>query len=218
MRTETRPGGGFNALRRFTNPEPKKRAAEACEMCTQEIASEHRHLVNLESRSLLCACPACYLLFTHRGAAQGKYRAVPDRYLHLVAFKLSQTQWDQLQIPVGIAFFFLNSSINQIAAFYPSPAGATESKLALDSWRELADTNPILRQIEPDVEALLVLSRRGEKFDCFLVPIDACYELTGHVRQTWRGFDGGEQAWHEIDRFFEDLRANSREYPDGEFS
>ncbi|HTY54874.1 MAG TPA: DUF5947 family protein, partial [Candidatus Binataceae bacterium] len=191
MRTETRPGGGFNALRRFTNPEPKKRAAEACEMCTQEIASEHRHLVNLESRSLLCACPACYLLFTHRGAAQGKYRAVPDRYLHLVAFKLSQTQWDQLQIPVGIAFFFLNSSINQIAAFYPSPAGATESQLALDSWRELADANPILNHMEPDVEALLVLSRRGEKFDCFLVPIDACYELTGHVRQTWRGFDGG---------------------------
>src|SRR5580704_10893055 len=163
MNSTTRARGGVNALRQFTlQQQPKKRLGETCEMCAQPLASEHRHVVNIETRSLLCACPACYLLFTHKGAAGGKYRAIPDRYLHLAGFRLTQSQWDRLQIPVGIAFFFLNSITNHVAAFYPSPAGATESLLALDTWNEIAHTNPVLQTLESDVEALLVSTRRDE--------------------------------------------------------
>jgi hypothetical protein len=56
------------------------------------------------------------------------------------------------------------------------------------------------------------LIRRGRDggFECFLVPIDACYELTGIVRRRWRGFDGGEEARRDIDAFFGALREKSR--------
>jgi Family of unknown function (DUF5947) len=185
-------------------------------MCRRPIATEHSHVVNVESRSLLCACRPCYLLFTPKGAAQGKYRAVPDRHLRLVSFQLNATQWERLQIPVGIAFFFFNSTSNKIAAFYPSPAGATESLLTLDAWQEIVDANPLLNDLAADVEALLLYRKRGEnRFDSFIVPIDACYELTGIVRRYWKGFDGGEEAWREIDSFYQSLHEKSPAHPGG---
>ena len=30
--------------------------------------------------------------------------------------------------------------------------------------------------------------------ECFLVPIDACYELVGQLRRLWQGFDGGQRG------------------------
>lgn len=212
--TERRPGPALGVLGRFRGQAPKPAPGERCEMCAATIGDEHSHVVNVEIRNLLCTCRACYLLFTRTGAAQGKYRAVPDRYLHLPAFVLGAAAWDALQIPVRMAFFFSNSSLGRIVAFYPSPAGATESLLPLDAWQALLDENPVLASVEPDVEALLVHGRRGaDSFDCFVVPIDACYELTGIVRRRWKGFDGGEEAWRDIDEFFARLRARSRVPP-----
>jgi Family of unknown function (DUF5947) len=181
-----------------------------CEMCAADIA-DHPHVVNLESRTLMCTCRACYLLFTSRAAGGGKFRAVPDRYLYAPAFELTAAQWDELQIPVRVAFFFFNSSLDRVVAFYPSPAGATESLLPLESWQSLADVNPLLAQLKPDVEALLVYGQRGAGFDCYIVPIAACYELTGVVKRRWKGFDGGQEAWQDIDAFFTGLRKKSRE-------
>ena len=43
-----------------------------------------------------------------------------------------------------------------MTAFYPSPAGATESLLPLTAWEEIVRENPALREMQPDVEALLV--------------------------------------------------------------
>ena len=62
-----------------------------------------------------------------------------------------------------------------MTAMYPSPAGATESLLPLTAWTTLVADNPVLGQLEPDVEALLV-NRVGESREYFLAPIDACYE------------------------------------------
>jgi hypothetical protein len=97
-----------------------------------------------------------------------------------------------------------------MVVFYPSPVGATESLLSLETWDELARTNPLLTTLATDVEALLVRSvqRRGD-FECYIVPIDACYELVGRIRRRWKGFDGGEDAWTEIDAFFAEVRARS---------
>lgn len=194
-------------LRRFLEPEPEQRAApgERCDLCAEPVPEDHSHVVNLDSRAILCTCRACYLLFTHEGAAGGRYRAVPERYLHDPGFRLDDAQWDALQIPVRMAFFFRNSSLERTVAFYPSPAGATESLLPLAAWEEVVAANPALAGLAPDVEAVLV-RRAGDGFECFLVPIDACYELVGLVRLHWRGFDGGEEAWRQIDGFFERLR------------
>jgi uncharacterized protein DUF5947 len=201
-------------LKRFLEPRPKSAPAAVCEFCGVDIAPSHSHAVNLETRSLLCVCRACYLLFMRAGAGGGKYKAVPERYIHLPEFVLSQSQWDRLQIPVGVAFFFFNSSLGRAVAFYPSPAGATESLLSMESWDELVGVNPILASLSGDVEALLVRNiQRRQAFDRFIVPIDACYELVGRIRKTWKGFDGGEDGWAKIDAFFADLRARSDGFP-----
>jgi hypothetical protein len=212
-------------LRRFVDPPPqdgpaapvpgmareKPRAApgEACEMCAEPIGDGHSHVVNLDSRQIMCTCRGCWLLFTHQGAAGGRYRAVPDRYLHDPGFRLDEGRWEALQIPVRVAFFFHNSDLGQVAAFYPSPAGATESLLPLDAWADVVAANPALAELAPDVEAVLV-QRTGDGFESFVVPIDACYELVGLVRMHWKGFDGGEEAWAAIDGFFDAVRERSR--------
>jgi hypothetical protein len=76
----------------------------------------------------------------------------------------------------------------------------------------MREANPLFKSIEDDVEALLV-RRDGETFECYLVPIDACYELVGLVRLNWKGFDGGEEARIAIGAFFDGLRERSRPVP-----
>jgi hypothetical protein len=183
---------------------------ERCELCTEPISDRHGHLVDLRSRSLMCACRGCYLLFTPGGAGGNRFRAVPERVLALRDVEFSTAQWDALQIPVGIAFFFFNSSLERMAAFYPGPAGAAESELPLDAWAEIVGSNPLLEALVPDVEAFLVRSGRDvARTQCYVVPIDLCYELVGRLRRTWRGFDGGKEAHDELDGFFDRLEAHA---------
>ena len=200
-------------LQRIRESRPREipRAGEVCELCTEPIPDDHGHLVDLEARNLMCACRGCYLLFLSEGAGGTHFRSVPDRYLSFPDFSLSPGQWDNLQIPVSVAFFFLNSSLDRVAAFYPGPAGATESELPLDTWAEVTAANPRLATLQPDVEAFLVRSRANQGgTECYIVPIDACYELVGHLRRLWRGFDGGKEANAKLDSFFDDVKAKAQ--------
>ena len=196
-------------LGRFLNgpARPQQRLGEACEMCGVAIPDEHRHVVNLENRRLLCACTPCSLLFTQAGAGRGNFRAVPDRY---AATDITPEQWEQLQVPVAMAFFFVNSALGRVVAQYPSPAGATESLLDLAAWDAITAANPVASALEADVEALIVRRDRSGEVRAFLVPIDACYELVGALRMHWTGFDGGPEAQRDIDAFFERAEARSR--------
>jgi len=166
----------------------------------------------LSERRILCTCRACYLLFTDEAAAL-RYRAVPERYLSFGEFALDARAWDELQIPVGLAFLFRNSVQDRVIAFYPGPAGATESELPLEAWQSIVDHNPGLAVLRPDVEALLVRRTNGPHGSCHLVPIDACYELVGRLRMLWRGFDGGQQAHEAMDEFFVAVAQRSRPAP-----
>jgi hypothetical protein len=197
-------------LRRFLQAPPPAAPGERCEMCAEELSAAHQHITDLEKRSVMCACRGCYLLFTAGGAAAGRYRAVPERYLYDPAFPITEDVWDSLQIPVRMVFFFRNSELDRTVAFYPSPAGATESELDIGAWTEIQERNPAFDDLEADVEALL-LHRNGDGYECFLLPIDACYELVGLVRLHWRGFDGGERAHEEIDAFFARMRDQGRD-------
>jgi hypothetical protein len=123
----------------------------------------------------------------------------------LDGFAMSEGQWESLSVPINLAFFFHSTPAGRVVAFYPSPAGATESLLPLESWQELIVVNPILQTMQADCEALLV-NRCGERHDYFLVPIDKCYELVGVIRMKWTGLSGGTEVWREIARFFEKLR------------
>lgn len=184
-------------------------------MCAETIADEHQHVVNVAGRQLMCVCRGCYLLFTDNGAAL-RYRAVPDRYLSFPGFAMDRRAWEGLQIPVGLAFFFRNSALDRTVAFYPGPAGATESELGTDFWAAISAADPRVGMLTDDVEALLVRVPDDPDSDgvgpqCFLVPIDACYEFVGGLRMLWRGFDGGQQVREFVAGFFEQVAQRSRE-------
>ena len=129
---------------------------ERCEMCREILSERHGHVVDLEKRALSCTCRACYLLFTHEGAAGGRYRAVPEHVYHDPGRPLTDADWNELQIPVAMAFFFYNSALGRVVAGYPSPGGVTECELDLAAWDWLAAAHPLLGALAPDVEAILV--------------------------------------------------------------
>ncbi len=196
-------------LRRFTAPAPPR--PERCELCGVPVAEGgHRHLVDTEKRSLSCACTPCALLFERPGSAGGRYRTVPARYFTDPGHSLDDSAWEQLQIPVSVAFFFRNAALDRLVALYPSPAGATESELDPATWQSVLGGTRLAALLEPDVEALL-LRRVAGRYECFLVPIDICYELVGRMRLHWQGFDGGSEARAALAEFFAHVAHRSRE-------
>ena len=206
----------FSSLRRFAQEESEKAAKEAaevaqehCDLCSESIPPEHRHLLNVSTREIMCACRPCSILFDREAASEGRYRLIPDRRLFLEGFEMSDAQWESLRIPVDMAFFFYSTPAERVVAFYPSPMGPTESLLKLSIWEELEESNPVLKGMERDVEALLVNRVRGAR-EHFLVPLDECYSLIGLIRMHWKGLSGGQEVWEEIGRFFEELRERSK--------
>jgi Family of unknown function (DUF5947) len=191
-------------LRRLTRP---RDADERCDLCGSPIPSEHRHLFDTRARTLVCSCQACSLLFVSDTAA--RYVGVPDRVLYLAGFQMSDGQWDDLLVPVNLAFFTFNSQSGRVVGLYPSPAGATESQLGLHTWSDLVVANPILEGLKPDVEALLV-NRVSSARDHYIVPIDQCYRLVGMVRAGWRGLSGGTEVWRSIAAFFADVKQRAK--------
>jgi hypothetical protein len=181
-------------------------ALEHCELCSEPIPAEHRHLLDLNQREVVCSCKACSLLFD---GGEGLYRLIPDRRLHIADLELSDLAWEELRLPVEMAFFFHHTGEGRVMAFYPSPMGPTESLLPLEAWKDLVAANPVLGTLEPDVEALLVNRARGAR-EHFIVPIDECYGLVGLIRTTWKGLTGGKEVWEQIGKFFEALDRRSR--------
>ena len=187
----------FSSLRRFAQEETEKavkaavqeqEAQESCDLCGEEIPPDHRHLLNVSSREIMCACRACSILFYETAASEGRYRLIPDRRLLLEDFALTDMQWESLRIPVDMAFFFHSAPAGRVVAFYPSPMGPTESLLKLETWQELEEANPVLKEMERDVEALLVNRTRGAR-EHFLVPMDQCYSLIGLITDALEGLE-----------------------------
>jgi hypothetical protein len=205
--------GELSTLKRFARrgQQAAQAALESCDFCSEPIPSEHRHLLEVSKREVMCVCQACSILFDREAASLGKFKLIPDRRLYFPDFQMDDIQWESLRIPVGLAFLFYSTSAEKVLAYYPGPMGATESLLALDTWGELVESNPILKQMEPDVEALLINRARGAK-DHFLVPVDECFRLVGILRTNWRGFTGGKEVWEEIGRFFKQLQARSKTF------
>lgn len=179
---------------------------ESCELCGTPIGHEHPHLVEPASHRLSCSCRACALLFSRQ--ADTRYLLVPETGRVLTGFQITDEQWSSLQIPVDMAFFFNSTPMGRVIALYPSPAGATESLLTLEGWTELVASNPVLRQMRPDVEGLLV-NRVQAGHEYFIAPIDRFYELVGTIRMGWKGLSGGPEIWKAIREFFDRLRAQS---------
>ena len=204
--------GAYDVLARIRaardSPRPE---GERCEMCSEGIYDEHQHVVNVEGRQLMCVCRGCYLLFTDTNASL-RFRSVPDRYLTFPEFALGRREWQLLQIPVGLAFFFRNSSLDRTVAFYPGPAGATESELDLSAWNGIRAADSRVDMLAADTEALIVRVPEDDQLppECHLVPIDACYEFVGRLRMLWHGFDGGQHVREFVDEFFDHIASRGK--------
>jgi hypothetical protein len=192
-----------SALRRLVQGAERQACAtrEHCEFCSEPLPEGHRHLIETASRTLVCACRACSLLFDREAASEGRYRLVPDRVLSLPDFHITDAQWESLRLPVGLAFFFYSTAAGRVLAFFPSPMGPTEAHLDGNAWNELETSNPALQQMERDVEALLI-RRTGSTRQYLIVPLGECYRLVGLLRMHWKGLSGGPDVWREIAGFF----------------
>jgi len=183
--SDANPPGPFEALRRRLQQLP---SAQRCEMCGEAVGDDHRHVVDLGRQRLLCTCQGCGLLFSAEGSGGGRYRVVPDRYVEVATGPQVLALWEALEVPMGVVFFVTSSRTGRVSAFYPGPAGATESLLELGPWQEALGEVPAAAGAAPDVEALLVRvdAGRGEA-ECFIVPVDACYELAGRLSPALAG-------------------------------
>lgn len=201
--SSVRSKAAFDALREFTR---RRDASERCDLCATALAEDHPHLIEASTGRLVCACNACAILF-YRRDEESKYRRVPPTGRRLADFRITDAEWNALMLPIDLAFFQNNTRAGRVIAYYPSPAGCTESLLDLTAWRDIVRANPVLEQILPDVETLLV-NRTREHRDYYVAPIDKCYALTGIIRMHWEGLSGGEAVWRKIDEFFDALDAN----------
>ncbi len=183
-------------LRRFV---PARQSKERCDTCGAGLPAEHVHQFDPKTRRVRCACESCAVLY------RDTYLTIPAAVRALPDFSMTDAQWDDLLIPISLAFFKYNSAVGRMVALYPGPAGASESLLRLDAWEEIAAANRELRELQPDVEALLV-NRVGASREYFIVPIDECYKLVGIIRMRWSGLSGGAAVWGEIAQFFDSLR------------
>jgi hypothetical protein len=196
-------------LRRFlpeAPPEPPVAAPaagadEQCELCTLSLAAKHRHLLHLDERRILCVCETCWAV----RSGEAEFRPVGNRTVWLDDFALTDEQWASFQIPIGLAFFMVSTVSGGVIALYPSPAGATECELDLESWQRLVAENPALADLEADAEALIV-NRMADEPKHVIAPIDVAYQLVGVVKTSWEGISGGSATEEAVARYFEGLR------------
>jgi hypothetical protein len=204
MDVTAQPRNWVARIQRFVRePRTAKPDVEHCDLCSQRIPAHHAHLIEAAKHRLLCVCQGCDTLLGDR--EDRKFIRVPRETRTLRDFRLSDAEWDALGIPIGLAFFFYSTPDQRILAFYPGPAGPTESLLTLDAWSGLVARNPVLTEIQPDVEALLV-NRIKDAKEYYAAPIDRCYALVGLIRTHWKGVSGGDAAWRAISEFFATLR------------
>ena len=197
------PSTLVTGLGRLARPAPVQQT-EKCELCGRPLSDEHRHLLELNERRILCACEPCLAM----KSGLENYCPVSTRTLWLDDFVFPDELWSAFQLPVGLAFFMRSTGTNSVVALYPSPAGATECELHLESWDKLVELNPILLDLEADAEALVV-NRMVGAHQHAIVPIDECYRLVGLIKSTWQGISGGNAIEDAVPKFLDYVRDKS---------
>jgi hypothetical protein len=193
----------IQTLRRFRQRTLRR---EVCELCSAGLSQNHRHLLEVSRGRIVCSCDPC--AFRFQSVIGSRYKLIPQETWYFPKFSLADEEWEGLALPINLAFFAYSTPEGRVKAFYPSPAGATESLLPLDTWDVLVDRNPELKQMSADVEAFL--ANRVREPEYYILPIDLCFELVGLIRINWRGFSGGEEAWKEVDAFFARLKSSAK--------
>jgi hypothetical protein len=174
---------------------------EVCDLCSRGLPADHRHMLDLEQRVIVCTCEGCWAL----RSGEPQFAPVGHRTLWLEGFDMPEDVWASFGVPIGLAFFMFSSVTECVVAMYPSPAGATESELHFSDWRRLVELNPVLEDLESDTEALLV-NRMADTPAYAIAPIDRAYELVGLIKANWDGISGGTAVEEAVGRYFDGLR------------
>ena len=164
----------FRCLRRFARNAHRQNIANCA---VRNCSPTHPHLLETENAPdpLLLRALRCALQRSRCGHNIAAFRAIPAQ---LQNFVMSDELWQSLMIPINLAFFYRQSATGIVVAMYPSPAGAIESTLSFDTWSEIESQNPVLSNMQPEVETLLV-NRVGQTREYYLAPIDQCYQAGG---------------------------------------
>lgn len=198
-------------LRRFvreappSSPSDERSSAGHCELCPISLADDHKHLLDLQERRIVCVCPTCWSM----RSGDARYRPTGSRTLWLEHLELSDELWAAFGIPIGLAFFLHSTESGRVVGLYPSPAGATECELELDAWDRLVAVNSVLEDLDPDAEALIV-NRMVTPHLYAIAPLDDCYRLVGIIKSTWEGIAGGAEMEAAVQRYFDGLRVTAK--------
>jgi hypothetical protein len=178
-----------------------------CELCAGPLEHEHRHVVEVRARRILCACDPCALLFA--GPSTRRFRTIPEHVRRETPFT-AQEAWDALGLADG-SFVLFGSGDQRWIAVEPCATGGAERVLDPVRWHAVWTRSELARAVASDVEALIV--RRGRQVEAFAAPVDRCYGLTGAMRRRWHGEDGGADARAALETFFEALGRDSEPLP-----
>jgi hypothetical protein len=199
MNNQEAQRGALMGLKGFARAGP---AVERCDLCGLALGPEHPHLLEKQLRRIQCSCDACAVLFCVQEG--GRFLRVPKRVRALDDFLLNDLEWEELMIPIQLAFFMFGED-GRLAASYPSPAGVIESQLSFARLQARIEQHRDLGTMQPLVEALLV-SRVDSDPVYLLVPVDECFRLAGLIRTKWRGLSGGTEVWGAIAGLLRELR------------
>ncbi len=173
-----------------------------CDLCGEAAGPSHPHLVDIETRAIACACRACAIT-----GAGTKWRRIPEGATRIASLAESDDWWNELGLPIGLAFFVVRGEDRPISALYPGAAGATEAEVPREVWTKIAAAHPEVARLEPHIQALLVDRTEGAR-EHWIVGVDRCFALTARLREKWSGLMGGDDVRVERKRFFSsELRA-----------
>ena len=188
------------AAPRSTTKLPVRESA-GCELCPIGIGVNHRHLLNLEERRIVCVCETCWSM----RSGDAEFRPTGGRVLWLEDFTMPEELWAAFQIPIGLAMIMRSGLDDEMVTLYPSPAGVTEAELDALAWTRMTTDNPLLHDLVPDTEALII-NRLANPPQHVIAPLDDCYRLVGMIKSRWSGISGGPELSATVAEFFDGLR------------
>jgi hypothetical protein len=196
------------ALRAYARaPAPSENEGDdRCDLCGRPLSDRHDHLVELAARALRCACPGCAALGS---TASGRATLRIERRARRLREGLDDAAWAALGIPIGLAYIVRWSQGDEVVAGFPSAGGAATAPLDGAVWASVVQRIPGLADLRPDVEALLVRRLAGAR-EQWVVSLDLCHELLGHLRRPPGGAGSGAVA-AAVERFFAALAEEARD-------
>ncbi len=121
---------GLAKPRRRAAPEPaadRTIRRSAATSARPRVPADHRHMLNLYERQIVCTCEACWAL----RSGDPEFRPVGSRTLWLDDFELPEEIWAQFRIPIGLAFFMFSSVTELHRRDVPEPGRGHRERAAL---------------------------------------------------------------------------------------